>query len=94
MKEKFITACENQDIEIYPNPKDGKIYLNTQHKKGELKLIIKDIAGETVHCEIIEYETKTIDLNNLSHGIYEILVLEDNETKLVKRIAKMNGHPN
>ncbi len=71
----FINNTELQEISIYPNPVDDKIYIsNTQ--KAIIEII--NTRGEivkTIKCQDLK---TTIDIRSLSSGLYILRVVTDN----------------
>ena len=74
---------------IYPNPNSGIFTIsNSQHSIHNSQLIIQDVLGRTVYNQPIinPYQT-TIDISNISNGIYFYRLVKDNEIingKLIK----------
>ncbi len=59
-------------VEIYPNPAKEKIILETS-STGEQVVEITDISGRSVLSKSV-FETSTIDVSNLSEGIYSVSI--------------------
>ncbi len=74
------------DLFIFPNPFQQKIQIRSEtNLKGNLKIF--NAYGAIVHTHTIK-ENLTIDLSDLSEGIY-FLEYRDEQRSLTKRIVKM-----
>jgi PKD repeat protein len=72
----------NNKASIYPNPNDGNFILSYSHLlTSNSQFAIKDILGRTVKTyEIIgKIGNETIDISNLSNGIYFYQVINEKE---------------
>jgi len=69
---------------IYPNPVDDKLYLNTTENVKEVS--IYNILGVIVYQDN-DFSDSSIDVNNLSEGVYIIRVTTDNG-RVTKRFIK------
>ena len=92
--ENVIKSLEEQGICLYPNQKDGKVYLNIQSISDNLIFEILDISGHCIMSQKIKKKNMIIDLNTFENGIYKIRILDNNEVRMVKRIVKLNGYRN
>lgn len=70
----------DNNIKLYPNPSSKNISLSNINSKTSIS--IYNIQGELVFYEII-YQDKSINISNLSNGIYVVKV-GNKEFKLVK----------
>lgn len=70
------------DVEIYPNPSSGVVYINSE---DVLNIDIINIIGETV-LSIENIYKNSIDLTNLERGMY-IVRLSNKETFLEKKLV-------
>ena len=77
----------NSDVNIYPNPADDKVYIETQAQTVNIE--IYDIYGRVQNLRISESQNLriSIDVANLKSGIYFIKI-NTNEGNIVKRIIK------
>ena len=77
----------NTNVNIYPNPADDKVYIETQVQT--LNIEIYDIYGRVQNLRISESQNLriSIDVANLKSGIYFIKI-NTNEGNIVKRIIK------
>lgn len=77
----FVGLKENQlnlPISVYPNPNNGyfKLQIDKEIKKGEIILI--NLLGQKVRQQIIFKGQNNVITQNLSKGIYNYIILEDN----------------
>ena len=76
----------NSDVNIYPNPADDKVYIETQAQTVNIE--IYDIFGRRQVTMTPSHQGNvTIDVANLKSGIYFIKI-NTNEGNIVKRIIK------
>ena len=69
------TKFSETDIVIYPNPAKDKIYfILNKHTQENYAVNFFNILGENVKSLAINSETNSIDINNLTNGIYFISV--------------------
>ena len=94
MKQDSSNSWEKGEISVYPDPCNGKLYLNTHSASVNLRIEIVDIAGMCIMNKKIEYDEVVIDLNHLDNGIYKIMIFLNERLYETKRIVKMNGHRN
>lgn len=76
-------------ISVYPNPTTNKVVLNFNGTKNIQKITLLDVQGKIVYTtgNVTENEL-TIDLSELSDGIYALQVLSNNQlqtTKIIKQ---------
>ncbi|MBI2280655.1 MAG: T9SS type A sorting domain-containing protein, partial [Bacteroidetes bacterium] len=71
------------EIEIYPNPTLSQLTIDTELDISEI--IIVDITGKTI--KTIKQNTNSVNVANLSNGIYFIKVITDEKT-ITKKFVK------
>src|SRR5690606_10482501 len=71
-EEMGINELENQAV-LYPNPTTGIIHLQTQ--KPIQSVSVYNLAGQKVSFNSLNKENTSIDISNLSSGIYFIEVI-------------------
>jgi hypothetical protein len=85
-------AFTKNEITVQPNPTTGELTINIyQNQSGFANFIFYNMLGEVVHSEseniLTPGFTKTININSLSDGVYNLVVMTK-EGKLVKKIVK------
>ncbi len=73
-------------ISIYPNPTNGKMYIDFDKNHIE-KVVISDLAGKTLIEKTKVLQNETFDLGKYSHGVYIISIHTQGEvlkSKVVK----------
>ena len=73
----------NLELEIFPNPSDGRVNILT-NAKGSFELSILNILGEKVF-ENISGQNQTLDLSHLPLGQYFVTVKTE-EQIITKKI--------
>ena len=78
----------NISLDIYPNPVDDKLYIETQTLTQTLTIEIYDIYGRRQQLSAVNsQQTLTIDLSDLKSGIYFVKINTE-KGNIVKRIIK------
>lgn len=72
--------ASQKNINLYPNPSSGRISIS--NIKSKTLISIYNMKGELVMSEII-YHDKSINISNLSNGLY-IVKVGNKEFKVVK----------
>jgi len=68
-----IEKLENFDVNIYPNPSNGEIIIESINGNLDGNLNLFNIEGRTVHHSVLHNEKKyTFNLSNLPGGMYYI----------------------
>ncbi|MFP4448277.1 MAG: carboxypeptidase regulatory-like domain-containing protein, partial [Bacteroidales bacterium] len=81
-----IGENERTEINIYPNPTSGKVYIETEESYGFIK--VYNLTGERIESLQIEDSKNQIDLTGKPDGIYLIEVggsMESITEKVIKR---------
>ncbi len=73
----------NVEISLYPNPSNGKIYLDNA---AGLNFALYDINGKNLFSEFINSEKQFFDLSNFPKGVY-IAVLKNKKESFSKKIV-------
>ena len=84
-KEDVKISLENQNLVLYPNPTNSKIYVNGFNTNIEYFEVL-DIMGRTVLSG--NSTNDGIDLTSLSNNTYIIKLVDENGNILVKKIIK------
>jgi FtsP/CotA-like multicopper oxidase with cupredoxin domain len=74
----------NKNVSVYPNPTNGKIYINTQNGTTINKVEILDILGRSLKTINNFKKGKTIDLKNESKGLYFVKIYGNKGTTVKK----------
>lgn len=88
-KEEERLLAESQ-YQLYPNPAQNQLFIEWQEKKGKtpVEIIITDLLGKTIRRETgleTAYNHKaTIDLSNVSPGVYLVNISEGTKTTSTK----------
>ncbi len=80
-----IESISETEISIYPNPSEGKFYIEPGKKNSSsnYELLIKDINGKIIYKNKLNKDKKFIDLKGTAPGTY-FLEIRDNNTKIIK----------
>ncbi len=81
----------SNDIEhltIYPNP--AKIFFNLQIDKlvGAGTVVIVDLYGKKLKTQLLSIGMNTIDVSNLSQGLYFVNIITSNQNKILKLVKE------
>ena len=75
----------NNQIRIYPNPTEGKLFIQNMKLTENQSIIVRNILGTSVKNISTNKNIFNLDISNLENGIYFIEI----STKLGKRIEKI-----
>jgi hypothetical protein len=79
----FVSDTEMNTLEVYPNPTNDRLFIQGM-KSGIYQATCTNITGQTTALPIFQNE---IDVQNLSMGMYTIVVVDKNgQTKTAKFI--------
>ncbi|HET6992590.1 MAG TPA: T9SS type A sorting domain-containing protein [Bacteroidia bacterium] len=83
----FSSVNADHSISLFPNPSDGNISVSTQ--KGIIvKVDIVDMLGKLLICEHENAETVSLNVSDLSRGIYFLKVTDENSCVHVIRFIR------
>ena len=85
--EENINDITTKDINIYPNPANDRLYVETQTLTQTLTVEIYDIFGRHRKLSAISGQQSVIDLSELNAGIY-IIKINTKEGNIVKQFIK------
>ena len=71
---------------MYPNPAKGSINLNVETLIGVGSIVITDLYGKTVKNQALSMGTNTVDIANLSKGMYFVSTIT-NEGKTTQKLV-------
>jgi hypothetical protein len=79
-------------INVYPNPTEGMISLNIQGLDSDFSLKVLNIQGQVVMSEFVANRSnsylRTLDLSNLTNGVYFLEVRSNDMLKVEKVVLK------
>jgi hypothetical protein len=78
----------NMGVLINPNPTNGLLNVNFNSAQQNIKIELYNSIGALVLTENTVSKMNTINLSDLSTGIYFIKVLEGNEIIVVQKVVK------
>jgi hypothetical protein len=83
-----ISALEKVDLKIYPNPASDQ--LNIESGSGDISAIeFYDLTGKLVKTEYVNHtHFTTINISELTNGVYLINTVGDASAKLQKLIVR------
>ena len=73
---------------IYPNPVTNKIVIKTETISDKYDIMIRDIHGQILKYSEIKNKEKSIDVSDLSNGIYIISIYSKNNI-ITKKFIKL-----
>jgi hypothetical protein len=74
------------DFTMYPNPAKGYINLNVETLVGAGSIVVTDLYGKTVKTQALSMGTNTVNVSNLSKGMYFVSTIT-NEGKTTKKLV-------
>ena len=76
----------NNQINIYPNPTQGKILIQNLIQTSNNSIIIRNILGEIILNSDNKNNLVTLDISHLENGVYFIEVSSNNGIRIEKVI--------
>lgn len=83
-----INSNKKVNFEIYPNPSNGSVFINTDEEFDELLIEVFDMKGQSIHSDLIYPENKHLNLNGINAGIYILKCKTENTIFTQKLILK------
>jgi hypothetical protein len=83
-----VHTNENVAFNIFPNPAHDQFTVKHSHLRNDVTLKVSNIIGKTIKTIKLSGNEQTVDVSELSAGIYFITIADQNETKTVKLIKK------
>lgn len=77
----------NAELEIYPNPNDGTFKINLIATSQSYTLEITDVNGRMVYSKSGDIAPESVELNNLSDGVYFVRFNVGNDVVVKKLIV-------
>ncbi len=74
-------AADNE-ISIYPNPAKDILYI--KNNNAPFLILVADMSGKTVLATEVHTGTNAINISTLSHGVYIMRYLQDEEVQIKK----------
>jgi len=75
-------------VNLYPNPNNGKFYVNLTDNSADKNISISDITGRVVFQENNINNNISIDLSGMNSGVYMVKIYNDTECELQKIIVQ------
>jgi hypothetical protein len=82
---KPLKSIENEIVEVYPNPASEVIYIRLKNEIYSSSYSLFNSLGQLQKNDFITDEITTMQINNLPHGTY-ILVIDINNTFISRKI--------
>lgn len=76
----------DDEVNIYPNPTKGLLYINTKNNQLINKIEMFDLLGRTIE-DVKVIKNNAVDMSSLSSGVY-LLKLNSENTSIIKRVIK------
>lgn len=84
-----VNSFNNKTFSIYPNPSKDRLILSSNENNGILKIKIYNIEGKLLSNKSLKFEDKiSIDVSNLSSGMYFLNIKDENGQIEVKKFIK------
>jgi hypothetical protein len=77
------TSLQNEQIRIYPNPTNGKVFIESSIM---LNIEVKDVTGKTI---LSAKDAKEIDLSKFADGVYLFVISDKDHLIKQQRVTKM-----
>ncbi len=73
---------------MYPNPTKEKVNVFVNAFSGKGEIIITDISGKQIQQQVLVIGNNTIEIKNLSKGIYFVNIITDKEKQTQKLVVE------
>jgi len=82
-----LVSMQEHDVEflIYPNPSKGELIIKLNSNYEASTIVVTDVYGKEIHKSFINSNQTTINLNNVSKGVY-IVMVSTNGQRVNKKI--------
>lgn len=81
-------AFEIRKVSLYPNPNNGSFSIDLPQNTDNVELSISDLSGKKVFSSLNYSSGDTIQLKDLSKGIYIARVVYHHTTEILKFVVK------
>jgi hypothetical protein len=81
------TIANSADLSVYPNPTNGLLNITTTAATATVE--VYNVMGQNIMSKTLVNGLNTIDIGNLSNGVYSIQIMQNN-TLTVGKIIKTN----
>ncbi|MFN5628075.1 MAG: T9SS type A sorting domain-containing protein [Bacteroidota bacterium] len=78
----------NSSINIYPNPAKETLNVDFSLKNVDLKVVVVDMLGNEIINENLRNQHTSLNIQNLSSGVYFVKVINGNECVGIKKWVK------
>ncbi len=75
------------DLSVYPNPTSGLLNITTTASNGTVEVM--NLMGQVVLSKQLNNGNNSIDISNLSNGVYSVQIMQNN-TLTVSKVIKAN----
>lgn len=70
--ETSVTACSDENIRIYPNPSDGRFFIETPEERGSWTIEVWNTLGQKVHTALLPKGKTCLSAETWPKGLYII----------------------
>ena len=84
-----VQGFEEESFSFYPNPVKNELFLSSKNGPGQVSFKIFNIEGRLLSTQNITFEKQaSLDVSNLSSGIYFLKIEDEKGNEEVKRFIK------
>lgn len=84
-----VSALEDLNFNLYPNPAKNKLFLTSKNTTENLKIKIFNIEGNLLGTQDVAFEKQTsINVSQLVSGIYFLNIEDENGNTTIKKFIK------
>ncbi|HSD15456.1 MAG TPA: T9SS type A sorting domain-containing protein [Flavobacterium sp.] len=84
-----VSEFKNLAFMAYPNPTNGTVTISSKDNSSIIDtVIVNDILGKTIQTKTVNAASTTIDLSDLSSGIYFAKVKSDHSESVIKIVKQ------
>jgi hypothetical protein len=77
-----------ENLKVYPNPVDNKLIVSGINTSVKSELRLTDLTGKIIWMKVNRAETAEIDMSGIASGIYNFIIISENDFKSIKVVKK------
>ena len=84
-----VSNFESSNLVVFPNPAKNSVQINLQNTSETIdSILVADVLGKTIRrINNVSSNQNSIDVSNLSQGVYFITITTENNLKQVKKLV-------
>ena len=85
---KTALDAKTWNVNIYPNPTNDEVFVNSNIEKEDINIVIADVSGRIVLNETVKTSAFTANLKlSFKDGIYFVTLTNGENNKVIKKLV-------